>query len=106
MEDCLFCKIANKEIPADRDYEDEQFLAFHDIHPKSPLHLLIIPKKHINSVNHLELGDRDLMGDMVFTAQKVAKARALKGYQLHINVGREGGQVVDHLHMHLQADRP
>ncbi|MDO8470664.1 MAG: histidine triad nucleotide-binding protein [bacterium] len=104
MEDCIFCKIVNKEIPSTTEYEDEQFLAFHDIHPKSPLHLLLVPKKHIHSVDHLEFQDRDLMGDLVLTAQKIAKGRGLRGYQLHINVGRDGGQVVDHLHMHLQAN--
>lgn len=106
MKDCLFCKIVAKELPSEIEYEDERFIAFHDIHPKSPLHVLIIPKKHIHSVDHLDQEDRELMGDLVLCAQKIAKNRGLKGYQLHINVGREGGQIIDHLHMHLQADRP
>ncbi len=104
MEDCIFCKIAHKELPSEIEYEDDTFMVFHDIHPKSPLHLLIIPKKHIHSVDHLELQDRELMGDLVLLSQKIAKNRGLRGYQLHINVGREGGQIVDHLHMHVQAN--
>lgn len=104
MEDCIFCKISRKELSSEIEYEDETFMVFHDIHPKSPLHLLIIPKKHIHSVDHLEPQDRELMGDLVLCAQKIAKNRGLRGYQLHINVGKDGGQVVDHLHMHLQAN--
>ncbi len=99
---CLFCKIANKEVPADIVYEDERFLAFKDINPKAPVHILIIPKKHIPSVDHLdESADKELMGEMIILARKIAKEKGLNGYKLVINVGRGGGQVIDHLHLHL-----
>lgn len=104
MTDCIFCKIANKELPSKIEYEDDKFLVFHDIHPKTPLHLLLIPKKHIQSIDHVEMSDKELMGDLILLSQKVARLKNLKGYQLLINVGREGGQVVDHLHLHLMAN--
>lgn len=105
MQNCLFCQIINKQTSADIVYEDDGFIAFKDIHPKAPFHLLIVPKKHIDSVNHLEQKDKDLMGGLILTAQKIAKKNNLTGYKLLINVGREGGQIIDHLHMHLLAGR-
>ena len=104
MEDCIFCKIVRKEVPAKIVLEDERFLVFHDIKPEPPLHLLIIPKKHIPSVDHVEVEDKELMGELILTSQKVARQHNLKGYKLQINVGREGGQVVDHIHLHLLAE--
>lgn len=104
MGDCIFCKIVRKEIPADVIMEDEEFLVFHDVNPKAPLHLLIIPKKHIHSIDHVELEDKELMGELILTSQKVARLHNLKGYKLQINVGREGGQTVDHIHLHLLAE--
>ena len=104
--DCLFCKIINKEVPADIVYEDDEFLAFNDINPKAPVHILIVPKKHIPSVDHVEIGDKELMGELILVAQKIAREKKLKGYKLIINVGREGGQVIDHLHLHLLAGKP
>lgn len=101
--DCLFCKIAKKENPANIVHEDDRFLAFHDIKPAAPLHLLIIPKKHIPSIAHVAQDDKELMGELILTAQKVARDHGLKGYKLQFNVGREGGQVVDHIHLHLLA---
>lgn len=82
-------------------YEDENFLVFPDIHPKSPLHLLVIPKKHIQSINHIEFEDKELLGELMATCQKVARMKNLKGYKLQINVGKEGGQEINHLHVHL-----
>lgn len=105
MDDCLFCNIASGKTESRIAYEDENFVAFHDIHPKAPLHILIIPKKHIESIDHVELSDKELMGEMIITAQKIAKEQHLKGYKLAINVGREGGQVIDHLHLHLMANK-
>ena len=99
--DCLFCKIINKEMPSETVYEDEKFIAFKDIAPKAPLHLLIVPKKHIVSIDHIEIKDKALMGELILVAQKIAKEKNLNGYKLLINVGREGGQMVDHLHLHL-----
>lgn len=104
MEDCVFCKIIEKEIPSSIEHEDEEIVVFHDIHPKAPLHLLIVPKKHIVSVDHAEPGDVETLGKLFLVAQKVASERSLKGYTLQINVGREGGQIVDHVHMHLLAN--
>ncbi len=101
MEDCIFCKIAKKEVPAEIVYEDEKVIAFPDINPKAPIHILIIPKKHIPSVDHVEIEDKTLMGDLILAAQKIARDRNLKGYKLQINVGRPAGQLVDHLHLHL-----
>ena len=98
---CIFCKIANKETPAEIVYEDEKILAFKDIKPQAPIHLLIIPKKHIPSVDHVEIEDKTLMGELILVAQKIAKEKKLEGYKLQINVGRTAGQVIDHLHLHL-----
>lgn len=103
MEDCVFCRIIKKEIPSSIEHEDEEIIVFHDLHPKAPLHLLIVPKKHIVSVHHAEPEDAEVLGKLFLVAQKVARARSLKGYTLQINVGREGGQVIDHVHMHLLA---
>lgn len=104
MEECVFCKITKKELPSKIEYEDERFVVFYDIHPKAPLHLLIVPRKHIESVDHLEIHDKELMGELLLVAKNVARLKRLKGYKLQINVGREGGQVVDHLHLHLMAN--
>ena len=103
MEDCLFCKIAKKEAPSEMVYEDENFSAFKDLYPKAPFHILIVPKKHIHSVDHIEVEDKELMGELILVAQKIAKENTLKGYKLQINVGRVGGQEIDHLHLHLLA---
>ena len=106
MEDCLFCKIAKKEVSSDIVYEDDKFVVFSDTNPQAPLHLLIIPRKHIHSIDHVQEEDKELMGSLILTAQKVARQHNLAGYKLHFNVGKEGGQVVDHLHLHLLADLP
>jgi histidine triad (HIT) family protein len=105
MKDCLFCKIINKEVPSEIVYEDDKFTAFKDIAPKAPFHILIVPKKHIPSVNHLKTGDRELMAEFFLVAQKIAKEKKLKGYKLMINVGREGGQLILHLHLHLLSGK-
>lgn len=103
--DCIFCKIANKELSSEAVYEDEKIIAFKDIKPKAPFHVLIIPKRHIPSVDHVEIEDKTLMGELILTAQKIAREQNLKGYKLMINVGRDGGQVVDHLHLHLLSGK-
>ena len=101
---CIFCKIANKEIPANVVYEDDKFIAFKDINPKAPIHLLIVPKKHIQSLNHLELKDKEFIGELILVAQKIAREQKVSnGYKLIFNVGRGGGQVISHLHLHLLA---
>lgn len=105
MEQCIFCKIVKKESPAEIVYEDDIIAAFEDINPKAPLHLLIVPKKHILSLDHVEIEDKALMGELILVAQKIAKERNLTGYNLQINVGRPAGQIVDHLHIHLLSQQ-
>jgi len=105
MIDCVFCKIANKKIPANIVYEDDKVIAFKDVEPKFPIHLLIVPKKHVSSVNHLESGDKELIGDLVLIAQKIAKEQNVSGsgYRLSFNVGKDAGQTIYHLHLHLMG---
>jgi len=105
MDNCIFCKIANKEVNSDIIYENESVAAFADIHPKAQVHFLIIPKKHIISVDEVGSEDKELMGDLILAAQKIARQKGLKGYKLRISVGREGGQEIDHLHMHLLSGK-
>jgi len=101
--ECIFCQIAKKEIPSEIVYEDERILTFKDIQPKAPIHLLIIPKKHIPSLDHLGKADRELIGELFLTAQRLARKFKIDrtGYRLIFNVGRDAGQTVDHLHLHL-----
>ena len=100
---CIFCKIINKEIPSEIVYEDEDVLAFKDVHPLAPVHILIIPKKHIESI--ADLGDADtlLAGKLILTAKKIAVDFDIseKGYKLLFRVGEWGGQEVPHIHLHL-----
>ncbi len=105
--DCIFCKIAAGEIPCSKAYEDEQVLAFHDINPQAPVHVLIIPKKHIDSVNALTEEDNEVLCHMFRVAQKIAKEQGVaeNGFRLVFNTGVDGGQTVLHLHMHLLAGR-
>ena len=103
---CIFCQIVQKSVPTDMVCETGSLLVFKDIKPKAPVHLLIVPKKHVESVTALTEEDRELVSDMVFTAKEVAKAQGLGGYRLVVNVGREGGQIVDHLHLHLLGGWP
>jgi len=101
MKNCVFCKIAKGEIPSERVFENKNVSAFLDINPKAKVHILIVPKKHIESVKHLQEIDKELMGEIILAAKTVAEEKNLQGYKLVINVGREGGQLVDHLHLHL-----
>lgn len=99
--DCLFCKIASGEISSEVVHEDSDVKVFKDIHPKAPVHLLVIPKIHIQSIAHLETNHNEVIAKLIYTAKRVAEEQGLKGYKLVFNVGREGGQLVDHLHLHL-----
>lgn len=101
MTDCIFCKIIQKQIPAEFIYEDETVVVFKDIKPSAPFHYLVVPKKHINSIAHLEKNHHEDIAAIIYAAKEVAKKSGLKGYKLVFNVGREGGQIVDHLHLHL-----
>lgn len=105
MEECIFCKIVNKKVLSKIVYEDEKILGFKDINPKALVHILIIPKKHILSVDHLELEDEALIGQLILTAQKIAKEQkvAESGYRLIFNIGKDADQTVEHLHLHLMG---
>jgi len=101
--DCLFCKIIKKEIPAEIIFEDKDVIAFNDINPIAPVHVLVIPKKHIASVVGAAQEDTLLMGKLIMTAKKIADDLKIseKGYKLLIRVGKGGGQEVEHIHLHL-----
>lgn len=102
MNDCIFCKIAAGAIPSDRVYEDEQLIVFKDIYPKAPVHLLMVPRQHIESLNDLMPAHDGLMTHMLRTLPEVARLTGLTdGYRTIINTGRGGGQEVPHLHMHI-----
>lgn len=101
MEDCLFCKIINRGLPSDIVFENDEVIAIKDIHPKAPVHILIIPKRHIVSINYMEEGDKDLVGGLFLIAKQIAAEKKMDGYKLLFNVGRKAGQIVDHLHLHL-----
>lgn len=101
--DCIFCNIVQKSTPAKLVYEDEQAIAFKDIHPKAPIHLLIVPKVHLTSLAHASPEQQQLLGHLLQVVQKLARDRSIAGFKTVINTGREGGQVVDHLHLHLLA---
>jgi histidine triad (HIT) family protein len=100
---CVFCKIIKKEIPADIVFEDENIIAFNDIKPIAPVHVVIIPKKHIVSITDIKEEDTILMGRLIMAAKKIADDLKIseKGYKLLIRVGRGGGQEIDHIHLHL-----
>ncbi len=102
MRDCLFCKIINGEIPSEKVYEDDEILAFKDINPKAPVHILIIPKKHISSAMEIKENDESLIGKIFTVIAKIAKEQKLdNGYRIINNCGEDGGQEVMHLHFHL-----
>lgn len=102
--DCIFCKIINKELPSDIVYEDEKATAFKDINPKAPIHILIVPKGHIESIN--SNGSENIVSSLISAAKEIIKRDNIKGYKLVFNVGREAGQTVDHLHMHFLSGSP
>lgn len=105
MNDCIFCKIINGEIPSDKVYEDELVYAFRDIAPAAPVHILIIPKEHICCANELQDNHKELLGHIILTAKKIADAEGVKdgGYRIINNCGENAGQTVFHLHFHLLA---
>lgn len=107
MAGCIFCKISQKEIPAEIIFETDSIVVFKDISPKADVHLLIVPKKHIESISHLLPEDKLMVSDLIFTAKEMAKQQEVQesGYRLQFNVGRGGGQIIDHLHLHLIANR-
>lgn len=105
--DCLFCKIAGGEIPAKMVYHDDQIVAFDDINPQAPIHKILIPRKHINTLNELHADDSKLIGHLTLTAAKLAKELGVaeEGYRLVLNCNANGGQTVFHIHAHLIGGR-
>lgn len=104
MEDCIFCKIANKEIPSSLVYEDEYTVAFNDLSPQAPTHILVIPKKHFASLN--ELDEEKIMSALFVAVKNVVKKLNIKEYRTVINTGESAGQTVFHIHLHILAGRP
>ena len=107
MSNCIFCKIIAGEIPAEKLYEDDNVLAFRDIQAQAPLHALIIPKRHIATINDLQSDNAELIGQMFLAAKQIAKAEgyAESGYRTVMNCGEAAGQTVFHLHLHVLAGR-
>lgn len=99
--ECIFCSIVRKELPTTVVAEDDRIMAFPDIHPKAPVHIIVIPKRHIESIAHLGADHSDIIAAIIYAAKRIAAEKKLKGYKLVFNVGRLGGQSVDHLHLHL-----
>ena len=105
--DCIFCRIISGDIPSDILYQDEQVVAFRDINPKAPVHLLLVPREHIETVAELSEDEASIMGHLVTVANRLAREAGIseKGYRLVVNSGPEGGQEVPHLHLHLLGGR-
>ncbi|MCP0914553.1 MULTISPECIES: histidine triad nucleotide-binding protein [Legionella] len=103
---CLFCKITRGEIPANIVFEDTEIMAFRDINPQAPTHILVIPKQHIATINDADTKDEQLLGRMLLAARKIAQIEGLaKGYRLVFNVNSDGGQEVYHIHLHVLGGR-
>ena len=107
MPDCLFCRIITREIPSSVVYEDDRVFAFNDINPQAPIHVLVVPKRHIATLNDLASEDDGLVGELVRRASAIAKDRAIAagGYRTVFNTNRDAGQTVFHIHLHLLAGR-
>lgn len=102
--DCIFCKIINKSLEANIVYENDNLSAFYDTSPSAPVHILVVPKKHITSVNQMKEEDEGLFGELIYSAKIIAEEQKIDdGYKLLFNVGRKAGQMVDHVHLHLQG---
>lgn len=107
-QDCLFCKILDGEIPADIIYESESAIAFRDINPQAPTHVLIIPREHIATINDLDASDQDTVGSLYMAAQEIAREEGIaeSGYRAVMNCGEGAGQSVFHIHLHVLGGRP
>jgi histidine triad (HIT) family protein len=108
MSDCLFCKIIDGEIPSTKVYEDDQVLAFQDVNPQAPVHVLVVPKKHIPTLNDVSIDDNALLGHMFQAATRIAREAGTHetGYRTVFNVGAGAGQTVFHIHLHVLGGRP
>ncbi len=103
MEDCIFCKIINGDFGTEFVMENEYAVVFNDINPKSPVHMLVVPRTHVSSLN--EINDKDLLGELMMTVKAAAKKAGLESYKTLINTGKEAGQEVFHLHIHIMGER-
>ncbi|MCI8587394.1 MAG: histidine triad nucleotide-binding protein [Clostridia bacterium] len=105
MEDCIFCKMIKGEIPVNKVYEDDEILAFYDINPATPIHILVIPKKHIDCIAHMQKEDEQLIGKIYGVINKIAEEKGFKekGFRVIVNSGKDSGQEVMHLHFHILA---
>lgn len=103
MNDCVFCKIAKKELPADILQESASVVIFKDVRPSAPVHYLVVPKKHISSIKEVSHEDEAVLGHILLLAKEAAEKLNLSGYKLIFNVGRDGGQIIDHVHLHLMG---
>ena len=101
MEPCLFCQIIQGTVESNIIYADSKLIAFKDLHPKAPVHVLVVPREHIASLNHLHQEHQALMGDFMLTLAKIAKQLGLTGFRTQFNTGKTGGQEIFHLHAHL-----
>lgn len=108
MADCLFCKMVSGEIQPDIVFEDEAVLAFRDVNPQAPVHILVIPKTHVATTNELNAGNADLMGKLTLAAKQIAADEGIaeRGYRMVMNCNPEAGQSVYHIHLHLMGGRP
>ena len=108
MDECLFCNIVNKNIPCDKLIENDSIIAFRDINPQAPIHILIIPKKHISTINDLKHDDSILIGEMFLIAKELAQVENINnsGFRMVFNCNEDGGQTVFHIHLHLLGGRP
>jgi len=105
MSDCLFCKMIRKEIKAKIEYEDDNLFAIHDINPQAPIHLLMMPKRHIESISTMQASDGELLGKLIYQAKQIAAAKGWQHYRLVFNNGSESGQSIFHIHLHLLSGR-
>lgn len=103
--DCLFCRVVARGVPADIEYEDDAVVAFKDIYPKAPVHLLIVPRRHIASILTMEPDDVDVIGRCLLAARRIGEAKRVGGYRVSVNCGALGGQHVWHVHFHFLAGR-
>lgn len=108
MSDCIFCKIASGEIPSSKVFEDDTCVAFNDLSPQAPTHILVVPREHVDSLNKTSGEHKDTLGHLLLTAAEVAREKGFAdaGYRVVINTNSDGGQTVFHLHVHLLAGRP
>ncbi|HEX6123786.1 MAG TPA: histidine triad nucleotide-binding protein [Pyrinomonadaceae bacterium] len=108
LDDCIFCKIASGEIPSERVFEDETCVAFNDLSPQAPTHILVIPREHVDSLDTARSENKDTLGHLLLSAAEIAREKgfAEKGYRVVVNTNADGGQTVFHLHVHLLAGRP